>query len=280
MTARALVVPGSLRDPKTPCSWPSAGGRLWAGGRCGTDVKFGDAEGEVPVPHPVAGEAYLDQARSFQPVRHFQVADVQRVQPEALDERLHARLGLRIVASDEDVERPALLQDMTEDGVECLKHAGAGRGHLGDFLRDRGVLAGSQPVGLGIEGVADVDDGLAREGVSVLGDDRNDTVVQHGHDDDVAGRDGAPLSRRGAAAESLGQVSGLGLIAAVTSTVLPPGTASVPMVRAMFPVPMMLMLLITCAPFLVLGLLPCVVCAAAVQITVVPPSGTSSIPLR
>jgi hypothetical protein len=87
-------------------------------------------------------------------------------------------------------------------------------GRLGDFLRDRGVLAVGQRVGRGIEGVADVDDDLAREGVSVLGDDRNDTVVQQGHDDDVPGRDRAPLSRRGAAAESPGQVSGLGLIAA------------------------------------------------------------------
>ena len=40
------------------------------------------------------------------------------------------------------------------------------------------------------------------------------TGEQHGHDDDVAGRDGAELSRRGAAAEGLGQLSGLGLIAA------------------------------------------------------------------
>jgi len=38
-------------------------------------------------------------ARSFQPVCHFQAADVQRAQPEALDERLHARFGLRVVAS-------------------------------------------------------------------------------------------------------------------------------------------------------------------------------------
>jgi hypothetical protein len=65
-----------------------------------------------------------------------------------------------------------------------------------------------------IEGVADVDDDLAREGVSVLDDDRNDTVVQQGRYDDVPGWDGAPLSRRGAAAESLGQVIGLGLVAA------------------------------------------------------------------
>src|SRR6476659_10191774 len=65
-----------------------------------------------------------------------------------------------------------------------------------------------------MEGVADVDDDLAREGVSVLGDHRNDIGVQEGHDDDIPCRDGAELSRRGPAAESLGQVSGLGLIAA------------------------------------------------------------------
>src|SRR5487761_740620 len=137
----------------------------WTGGPCGSAGKFRDAEGEVPVPHPVAGEAHRDHARSFQPVRHFQAADVQRAEPEALDERRHARLGLRIVASDEDVGT-ALLQDMTEDGVECLHHAGAGRGRLGDFLRDRGVLAVTQPVARGIAGVAYVDDDLARVGVS------------------------------------------------------------------------------------------------------------------
>src|SRR5580704_10976237 len=64
-----------------------------------------------------------------------------------------------------------------------------------------------------IEGVTDVDGDLAREGVSVPGYGRNDTVEQQGHDDDVPGRDRAPLYRGGAAAESLGQVSGLGLIA-------------------------------------------------------------------
>jgi hypothetical protein len=41
----------------------------------------------------VAGEAHHDYAGSFQPVRHVQAADVQRAQPEALDERLYARLG-------------------------------------------------------------------------------------------------------------------------------------------------------------------------------------------
>ena len=76
------------------------------------------------------------------------------------------------------------------------------------------AIGDGQPVGSGIEGVADVDDDLARERVSVLGDDRKHIGVQQGHDDDVPGRDGAEFSRRGAAAKTLGQVSGLGLIAA------------------------------------------------------------------
>src|SRR5580658_7909244 len=83
-----------MHQPLSRCAAPLVADGLDRG-RCGSAVKFGDAEGEVPVPHPVAGEAYLDQARSFQPVRHFQVADVQRARPEALNERLHARLGLR-----------------------------------------------------------------------------------------------------------------------------------------------------------------------------------------
>src|SRR5450759_1268833 len=49
----------------------------------------------------------------------------------------------------------------------------------------------------------------------------------------------------------------------MTSTVLPPATASVPMVRAMFPVPMMLMLLMMRALFLVLELSLCLVCAGS-----------------
>src|SRR6202012_4446557 len=184
-----------------------------AGGRYGSAGEFSDAEGEVPVPHPVPGEAHRDQARPFQPVRHFQAADVQRAQPEALAESLDTRLGTLVVPSEKDVGT-AFLQDMTENRVERLHHAGAGRRRLGGFLRDRGALGAGQPGGRGIEGVADVDDDLARERISVLGDDRDDTLVQQGQDDDVPGRDGAPRSRRGAAAESLDQVSGLGLITA------------------------------------------------------------------
>jgi len=98
--------------------------------------------------------------------------------------------------------------------LKAFTTRGAGRGRLGDFLRARRAVGGGEPVGRSIDRVADVDDDLAREGVSVLGDHRYDIGVPEGHDDDVPGRDGAELSRRGAAAESLGQLSGLGLIAA------------------------------------------------------------------
>ena len=51
----------------------------------------------------------------------------------------------------------------------------------------------------------------------------------------------------------------------MTSTVLPPATASVPMVRAMFPVPMMLMLLMMRALFLVLELSVVSLCRVQAQ---------------
>src|SRR5690349_11997743 len=35
-------------------------------------AEIADAEGEVEVPHAVAGQAHHQQTRPFQPVRHFQ----------------------------------------------------------------------------------------------------------------------------------------------------------------------------------------------------------------
>lgn len=46
-----------------------------------------DAEGEAVVPHAIAAQAHHQQARSLQPVRHRQVAGVQRAQSQGLDER-------------------------------------------------------------------------------------------------------------------------------------------------------------------------------------------------
>lgn len=50
---------------------------------------------------------------------------------------------------------------MTQPDALC----GRRPGYLGDFLRDRGLLAVGQSVERGVEGVADVDDDRAREGV-------------------------------------------------------------------------------------------------------------------
>ena len=68
-------------------------------------------------------------------------------------------------------------------------------------------------VGAG-EGVGDVDDDLAGQRVPVLSDDRHGAGVGHGEDDDVAGRGGAECPGRGPAAESGGQILGLGRVTA------------------------------------------------------------------
>ena len=45
-----------------------------------------DAEREAEVPYATAAQAHHQQARSPEPVRHRQVAGVQRAQSDALDE--------------------------------------------------------------------------------------------------------------------------------------------------------------------------------------------------
>src|SRR3984957_11492402 len=130
-----------------------------------------DVDAEVDVePCAVAGQAHQQRAYSLQPVRHRQVSGVQRAEPEALNERRRACLGVRVVAGDEHVQRAALGQDVAEDGVECLHDVRARGGGLGDLLRAGGAVRGEQPGGVGVEGVGDVDDDLAGQRVPVLGD--------------------------------------------------------------------------------------------------------------
>lgn len=61
-----------------------AGPRAGCGGGSAEVV---DAEREVEVPDPVAGQAHRQHARSLYPVGHAQVAGVPWAQSEALDER-------------------------------------------------------------------------------------------------------------------------------------------------------------------------------------------------
>lgn len=107
---------------------------------------------------------------------------------------------------------PAIPQDVTEDGIKCLHHGGADPWPLATSCAIEVSFVGKS-VERGVERIADVDDDLAREGVSVLGDDRNDSVAEQGRDDNAPGGDGAPRVCRRTAAQSLGQAIGLGLIA-------------------------------------------------------------------
>src|ERR1039458_6222363 len=171
-----------------------------------------DAEREVEVPHAMAGQADHHQAHPFQPAGHLQAAGIQRAQPEALNERRHARLGPRVVAGEEHVQRAALGQDVAEDGVERLHDVRARWDGLGDLLRAGSAVGGDQPGGVGGGGVRDVDDDLAGECIPVVGDDRHGAGVRHGEDDDVASRDRAECPGRGPAAERGSQVLGLGRV--------------------------------------------------------------------
>ncbi len=110
----------------------------------------------------MAGQPHHQQGRPLQPVRHLQAADIQRAQPETLDERRHAHLGPRVVAGEEHVQRAAQGQDVGEDGVECLHDVRARRDGFGDLLRAGRAVRGDQlgVVGGG-EGVGDIDDDFA-----------------------------------------------------------------------------------------------------------------------
>ena len=112
-------------------------------------------------------------------------------------------LCLRVVAGDEHVQRAALgwagRQDVGEQGVERLDDMRAGGGGLGDLLRAGTAVGGDKALGIGGDGVGDVDDDLACQGVPVLADHRRRAGVRHGEDDDVPGRGGAGRPDSGAA---------------------------------------------------------------------------------
>src|ERR1022692_1220663 len=129
-----------------------------------------DAEGEVEVPHAVAGQAHRQRPDPFQPAGYLQAADIERTQSEALDERRHTRVGPRVISGEEHVQRTPLGQDVAEDGVERLHDVRARRDGLGDLLRAGNAIRSDQPGGVGVEGVGDVDDDLAGQRIAVFRD--------------------------------------------------------------------------------------------------------------
>ena len=137
---------------------------------------------------------------------------VHRAQSQALDERRHACLCLRVVAGDEHVQWATLgwagRQNMGKQGVERLDDMRAGGGRLGNLLRAGTAVGGDEAREIGGDGVGDVDDDLAVQGVPVLANHRRRAGVRHGDDNDVPRRGGAGRPDSGAA-ERGGQFLGL-----------------------------------------------------------------------
>ena len=151
-----------------------------------------------------------------------------------------------VIAGDEHIQRTTRGQDVAKECVERLDDIGACGGGFGDQFRDGGVVRDGQPGDPGVEGVGDVDDDLAGQRVPVLADGRHGAVEKHCEDDDVAGWGGAPGPGRGAGAERAGKGCGLGRIATYDFD----GVAALEgqgADGAVFPEPMMLMLLMMCS---------------------------------
>src|SRR5207248_1416575 len=100
-----------------------------------------------------------------------------------------------------------------EQGVERLDDMRVGWGDLGDLLRAGTAVRGDKALEIGGDGVGDVDDDLAVQGVPVLANYRRRAGIGHGDDDDVPGRGGAGRPD-GGAAERDGQFLGFDRVAA------------------------------------------------------------------
>src|SRR6185312_3696293 len=87
---------------------------------CIVDSADIDVHGEVPRAGAVFGKADHHQAERLERLGHVQAADIQRTQPETLEEGRDERLRPCIVGGDERVEPFALREYMTEDRVERL----------------------------------------------------------------------------------------------------------------------------------------------------------------
>src|SRR5882757_9160481 len=123
------------------------------------------AEEEVGVLDGVGDEAQLQQGDVLQGPRHWQLPGVHRAQSQAVDERRHACLCLRVVTGDEHVQWATLgwagRQNMGEQGVERLDDMRAGGSGLGDLLRAGTAVGGDKALEIGRNRVGDVDDNLA-----------------------------------------------------------------------------------------------------------------------
>ena len=140
------------------------------------------------------GEGQLQEAQGLQLVCARERAGVDGGQAAGLHRVDERGLGGRVVAGDEHRRRLAAdrarRERRGEVGVERLEHLRLGQALL--QARGGGAAHGhdERVEGREVEGVGDVDDGLAGELVAVGVGDRGERRIGHGEHDDVAGDPG------------------------------------------------------------------------------------------
>jgi hypothetical protein len=182
----------------------------------------------------------------LQPMRHGPVAGVQRAQSKALDERRNARLGLRVVAGDEHSQQAALGQDIAEDGVEGPDDLRACGAALATSCAMEVPSGMASPVAPGLKGLVVSTMTLAGQRVAVLADDRRGAGAARMT---MSPAGAVPIVPAVAPPSALARSAALARSRPMTWTVLPRASARVARMRAMVPVPMMLMLVMMCAWF-------------------------------
>src|SRR3954454_848999 len=105
------------------------------------------------------------------------------------------------MAGHEHIQRAARGQDVPERVLNAFTTWLLAGADLATICATEAPSGIASPVALGLKGFVMPTMILSCNAFSVLGDDRHGAVEQHGEDDDVTGRGGAPRSGRGAVAE-------------------------------------------------------------------------------
>ena len=132
----------------------------------------------------------MEVAGAFELAGVGERADVDRSHPAVLHKPAYRCLRVLVVGRDEDIERaPVDLaggEGARERRVESLDDLRVWNLAC-DLLRDRASRDRQRLIGLGVDGVRDVDDDLAVQRLAVPAQDVVDRLVPDRQDDDVAG---------------------------------------------------------------------------------------------
>src|SRR3954453_19434696 len=187
----ACPVDGAVaRGGREFCRW-RAGSRARPLGRGKRRSSGDDGEPAGPGDLLAGGQGDLQEAERLQLAGAAQGAGVDGAQAGGGDDPGQQRLGLGVVAGDQHggglLAYGAGSQGGGEGGVERLDHAGL-RKRRGDLGGGGAVGRDDQRVeGLDVQRVGDVDDDLAGQLLTALGDDVGDRPVVDREDDDLAG---------------------------------------------------------------------------------------------